>query len=313
MKRLVLGAVIGLVFWGALPSAAQTATLSSYFERAASAEYAGDQVLTCRTPVGIRDSAARVQQAGGVLYVRAGVDGAPTVSADAGTLAAHGPGAAAESIAFAAATKAPAGYTMAGTDAVTYLGRDADRVSLSAGGTNRVRLTFDQETGALLRSETLNADGTVYCTTRLTSFVPGLPEVDTAELGAVRKVSKQPDFSATVFPARAGTFRRLDVYGWKDLGNMAYYSDGFFAFALFHVQERFSVTSIPEAREWEGEAGTYWRWFRPGTTTLVWDTKDGGMALHGDLPLDMQAAVLAALPAPGRPNFFSRILSLLGG
>jgi hypothetical protein len=93
---------------------------------------------------------------------------------------------------------------------------------------------------------------------------------------------------------------------------MAYYSDGFFAFALYHVEARFSVDSISEAREWEGTAGTYWRWFRPGTTTLVWDTREGGMALHGDLPVDMQQAVLDGLPTPSSPNLISRILSLLG-
>ncbi|MGI8516376.1 MAG: hypothetical protein ACR2NT_14840 [Acidimicrobiia bacterium] len=313
MKRRLLLLLVAAVFTAGLPLAAQGAELSTYFERAASAEYEGDQVLTCKTPVGIRDTAAVVQQKDGVIYVRAGVDGAPTISAGAGTLAAQGPGGSASSIQFAAATKAPSGYTMSGEEQVTYLGRLADRVSLSIGGKNRVRLTFDRETGALLRSETLNADGSVYCTSKLTSFTAGTPNVVSGAAATGRKVVKDFDFSTTVFPAKLGAFRRLDVYGWNDVGEMAYYSDGFFAFALYHVEARFSVESISDAREWKGKSGTYWRWFLPGTTTLVWDTSEGGMALHGDLPVDLQTVVLAGLPAPSSPNLLSRILELFGG
>jgi hypothetical protein len=311
MRRLVFLLTAMLVV--TVAPAAEAVSLSTYFERAASAEFEGDQVLTCKTPVGIRDTAAQVQQKEGVIYIHAGVEGAPTVSAEPGILAAEGPGGAASSIEFAAATKAPSGYTMSGVEQVTYLSRVADRVTLSISGKNRVRLTFDRDTGALLRSETLNADGSVYCTSKLTNFTPGTPDVNESTAGPGTKVTRTSDFSATVFPAKLGAFRRLDVYGWNDVGEMAYYSDGFFAFALFHVDARFSVGEIPDAREWTGKRGTYWRWFRPGTTTLVWDTGEGGMALHGDLPVDMQVAVLDGLPAPTKPNLLSRILSLLGG
>lgn len=311
-RLLFLSLAVSLLF-SVFPLFAQGAELSTYFERAATAEYSGEQVLTCKTPAGIRDTAAVVQQRDGVTYVRAGVEGAPTVSAGAGLLAAQGPGGAASTIQFAAATKAPSGYTMSGQEQVTYLNRLADRVTLSIGGKNRVRLTFDRETGALLRSETLNSDGTVYCTSKLTSFLAGRPEISGGAAGGGRKVSGVSEFSATAFPAKLGSFRRLDVYDWNDVGEMAYYSDGFFAFALYHTDARFSVEEISEARQWEGKAGSYWRWFRPGTTTLVWDSAEGGMALHGDLPVDMQTAVLDGLPIPTKPNLLSRILSLLGG
>lgn len=309
---MLIATLVGCLFAGVTPIRATAADLATYFERAASAEYQGEQVLTCRTPVGLRDSAARVAQKAGVIYVSAGVDGAPTISAGPGFLAAKGPGGAVASVEIAAATKPPTGYQLVGVEEVNYLDRSADRVSLSTGGETRVRLTFDQATGALLRSETMNVDGSVYCTTKLTSFAPGTPVVDADREGDVRTLSRTSDFSDTVFPAKLGGFRRLDVYGWNQVGQMAYYSDGFFAFALYNVQGRFSVDSIPEARDWDGELGNYKRWFRPGTVTLVWDTSAGGMALHGDLPVDLQATVLAGLPEPSRPGFFSRILSLLG-
>jgi hypothetical protein len=284
--------------------------LSSYFARAATAEFSGDQVVTCTTPVGIRDSASRVGQKAGVVYVSAGVEGAPAVSAGAGTLAVTGPGGSANTVQVAAATKPPAGYQLGTVEQITYLERAADRLTLTSGGQARVRLTFDDATGALLRSETLNADGTVYCTTKMTTFVPGTPKVASSGSGEVRTLAKDTAFPAEVFPVRIGTFRRLDVYGWDTDGEMAYYSDGFFAFALYHVPGRFSVSGVSDAREWTGELGKYWRWYRPGTVTFVWDTASGGMALHGDLPIDMHTTVLAELPAPDRPTLIDRILSL---
>jgi hypothetical protein len=308
--RLLALLVLILALVPVLPAAAADGDLSSYFERAATAEFSGDQVLACNTPVGLRDTAARVAQRDGVLYVSAGVEGAPAVSAGAGTLAVSGPGGAVKTVQVATATMPPAGYLLGAVDEVTYLGRSADRVTLNTGGRSRVRLTFDHESGALLRSETLNPDGTVYCTTRMTTFVPETPRVTAAESGDVRKLEKDADFPAEVFPSQLGGFRRLDVYGWNNEGEMAYYSDGFFAFALYHVPGRFSVEEISDAHEWTGKHGKYWRWFRPGTVTLVWEVSEGGMALHGDLTVDMQASVLAELPAPSRPNFFDRILSL---
>jgi hypothetical protein len=311
-RRLVFSLLVGGLLAALIPGTALSADLSQYFERAAAAEYSGEQVLTCRTPLGLRDSAALVAQKGGEIFVSAGVDGAPSVSAGAGQLAATGPGGAAASVEIAAATRPPVGYELAGVEEVTYLNRTADRVSLETDGETRVRLTFDRATGALLRSETLNADGSVYCTTKLTSFVPGTPKVRDDGEGDVRTLSRVKDFSDTVFPAALDGFRRLDVYGWNQVGQMAYYSDGYFAFALYHVRGRFSVDAISEARDWENDLGTYSRWFRPGTVTLVWDTSAGGMALHGDLPFDMAERVLEGLPTPSRPGFFSRILSLLG-
>ena len=305
----VAATVAATILISALPAAANE-DLAAFFERAAAAEFSGDQVLTCNTPVGLRDSAAHIAQKGGVLYISAGVDGAPAVSAGAGMLAVTGPAGSATAVQVAAATKPPVGYQIGSSESVTYLQRSADRLTLTTGGKARVRLTFDQDTGALLRSETLNSDGSVYCTTSMTAFVTGTPKVPASGSGAVRQLAKDTDYPEAVFPVKLGTFKRLDVYGWNHDGEMGYYSDGFFAFALYHIPGQFSVSGMSDARSWTGELGKYSRWFRPGTVTLVWDTAEGGMALHGDLPVDIQASVLSALPKPGRPGFLNRILSL---
>jgi hypothetical protein len=309
-SRLLAALVAAVLVVPVLSASAAEGDLASYFERAAAAEFSGDQVLACNTPVGLRDTAAHLAQKDGVLYITAGVDGAPAVSAGAGLLAITGPAGSATAVQVVAAAEPPVGYQISGTKVVTYLGRAADELTLRTGGKARVRLTFDQGTGALFRSETLNSDGSVYCTTSMTSFVSATPRVPTGGSGEVRKLQKDTDFPAEAFPVKIGSFRRLDVYGWNHDGEMGYYSDGFFAFALYHIPGQFSVTNIPDARTWTGDLGNYSRWFRPGTVTLVWDTAVGGMALHGDLPVDSQATVLAGLPAPSRPSFFDRIMSL---
>jgi hypothetical protein len=309
-SRLLSVLIAAILVVPVLSASAAEGDLGSYFERAAAAEFSGDQVLACNTPVGLRDSAAHLAQKDGVLYITAGVDGAPAVSAGAGLLAITGPAGSATAVQVVAAAEPPVGYQISATKAVTYLGRSADELTLRTGGKARVRLTFDQGTGALLRSETLNSDGSVYCTTSMTSFASATPRVPTSGSGEVRTLEKDTDFPAGAFPVKIGTFRRLDVYGWNHDGEMGYYSDGFFAFALYHIPGQFSVSDIIDARTWTGDLGKYSRWFRPGTVTLVWDTAEGGMALHGDLPVDIQATVLAGLPAPSHPSFFDRILSL---
>jgi hypothetical protein len=309
--RLIAAAVaVTTLMTAALPVAAAERDLASFFERAAAAEFSGDQALACNTPVGLRDSSAHLAQKDGVLYISAGVDGAPAISAGVGLLAVTGPAGTVSAVQVAAATKPPAGYQIGSTAAVTYLERPADELTLTTAGKARVRLTFDTETGALLRSETLNSDGSVYCTTSMTSFLSGTPKVPVSGPADVRKLAKDTDFADEVFPVKLGSFRRLDVYGWNYEGEMGYYSDGFFAFALYHIPGQFSVSNISDARTWTGELGKYSRWFRPGSVTLVWDTADGGMALHGDLPVDTLTSVLAGLPAPSRPSFFDRILAL---
>ncbi|MGQ0847967.1 MAG: hypothetical protein ACT4OP_02385 [Actinomycetota bacterium] len=313
IRRLVVPLAALLAFATFAGSPAMGAVdLAAMFERAAAAEFSGDQVVTCSTPVGVRDGAARVAQKDGVVYISAGEEGTPAITAGAGSLAVTGPGGSVTAVEVAAATKPPTGYVGSASEVVTYLDRKADRVTLTTAGRPRVRLTFDHETGALLRSETLNTDGSIYCTTKMTSFVAGTPRVPATGEATAHQLASDPEFSETVFPDKLGSFKRLDVYGWNEGGEMAYYSDGYFAFAIFHVDARFSVASIADARQHEGKLGAYWRWFRPGTVTLVWESDEGGMALHGDLPVDMQSAVLAGLPAPARPNLLDRILAVFG-
>ena len=295
--RLIVAMVATILVIPTISAAAAEGDLASYFERAAAAEFSGDQVLACNTPVGLRDSAAHLAQRDGVLYISAGVDGAPAISAGAGMLAITGPAGSATAVQVVAATEPPVGYQISATKQVTYLQRSADELTLTTGGKARVRLTFDQGTGALLRSETLNSDGSVYCTTSMTSFVSSVPKVPTGTSVAARKLEKDTDFPAEVFPVDAPSPPRGLL--------VEHEGDGYTPTSLpspSSIPVQFSVTDISDARTGPVSSAVF-TLVRPARPS-VWDTRRGGMALHGYLPR-YPIVVLAGLNRP-RPPYLLR-------
>ena len=54
------------------------------------------------------------------------------------------------------------------------------------------------------------------------------------------------------------------------------------------------------------DGGEYVRWFGAGQAIYVWETSEGGLAMYGDLPLDLQDQVLDALPEPARFGILAR-------
>jgi hypothetical protein len=102
----------------------------------------------------------------------------------------------------------------------------------------------------------------------------------------------------------------LDQYVDDDGLKFSYYSDGFFSFALFETPV---PVSLPDATEVELETGLYRRSFAAGQVTYVWETRDGGAALVGDLPPDLHDSVLAEMPLPHDPGFFRRVWRSLFG
>ncbi len=90
----------------------------------------------------------------------------------------------------------------------------------------------------------------------------------------------------------------------------AYYSDGFFSFAVFETP---SVVRLEEGGIYEFGGFDYRRAFSPGQATYAWEARSGGMAVVGDLPPDLHDEVLTALPTPQTPNIFRRLWRSLFG
>ncbi|HSJ83656.1 MAG TPA: hypothetical protein VLA91_07535 [Acidimicrobiia bacterium] len=306
MRRLVAFAT-ALVLLPA--SSVVAAELDELLEESREASYSAEQVITCSTPDGVHDAVIELSQSSGELHVGAPV--APGVELAAGsggwTLVREGAVVSSANVEGTGDVLEPRYIVDDGAD-TEYLGRDAMRYEMAGEGVVRAELVFDAEIGALLRVVTFNADGSVYCERRFITFDPQAPppgDEDTTE--DIRSAEGGVD---TDLPDTLAGFERLDVYEDEAGFVFAYYSDGFFSFAVFQIP---SLLSIDTGSLVTLADRVYTRSFSPGQVTFAWETRGGGMAMVGDLPPDMHEAVLAGLPAPQDPGLFRRLWRSLFG
>ncbi len=99
----------------------------------------------------------------------------------------------------------------------------------------------------------------------------------------------------------------MDTYDGPENSLVAYYSDGVFSFTVIASRRAVSIPELEDAPTVEVGDSKYQRHFLPGQVVYSWESKRGGYALIGDLPVDLQEAVLAELPRSGRPGFFVRL------
>ncbi len=315
MRRLlVVLLVVSLVVFLAAPAFADE--LADHLERADRAEFSGELFVSCSTPDGAVSQLLDVVRSDGVLWVR--TPDAEVVAAD-GTLVERGPdgGLSGITISSSGGWQMADRYQVAPLPGTFDLGRPVDVVAIRDGELDRVTLHFDAETGALLRSEVRNGDGTLYCTSAYVSFAPGRAEVAPVPLEEVETEQVTPLDPTVVDPARLPEsvvgFRRVDVYTSNQEMTVAYYSDGVFSFTLLAATRPIRIPELADQPPVEIGGGPYVRHFRPGEVVYSWESRFGGYALIGDLPLDLQEAVLGELPRPGRLGFFQRLWRSLFG
>ncbi len=305
MRRFTFFAVLIL-----LTPVITAADLSDYLERSATAEFQGDQIVTCSTPDGVRDAVLQIVGRDGALVVTSPVGDGRSLSAGAGSLAVAGPDGSVRSTQVVSATDGPgpARYAIAAAIPGTYLGRIVETVVVERDGEPRARMTFDVETGALLRSVVFQADERVYCDARMVTFDPSAPEVlaPGSDPDAVHVLESTQDFDLRALPDEVEGFVRLDQYRYDDSSVLAYYSDGFFSFTLLHSRRPVRLETSEALTRVDAGGGFYERIYGPGTALYVWESQLGGLAMFGDLPPDLQERVMAGLPEPGQPSFFIR-------
>jgi hypothetical protein len=306
MRRLVAVAT-ALVLLPA--STALAAELDELLEESREASYSAEQVITCSTPDGVHDAVIELSQSSGELHV--GAPAAPGVEVAAGsggwTLVREGAVVSSANVEGTGDVPEPRYSVDEGTD-TEYLGRNAIRYEMAGDGVVRAELVFDAEIGALLRVVTFNADDSVYCERRFITFDPEAPlPVDEENTEVIQSAVGGAESD---LPETLGGFDRLDVYQ-DDAGFVfAYYSDGFFSFAVFQIPSVLVVDSGSPVTLGER---VYTRSFSPGQVTFAWETRNGGMAMVGDLPPDMHEEVLAGLPAPEDPGLLRRLWRSLFG
>lgn len=302
MRPLLTLVVLALVVIPA--GGAVAADLDELLDRGKDASYSAEQTISCSTPDGVRDAVVRITQSGGELTVTSSVTDDIEVASGAGTWTmTQGGGLVAE-----AAVEAGEGdqaeplYTVQDEQAVEYLGRAAMSYLLIRDGELRGELVFDDETGALVQAVSFTIDGEVYCERRFISIETGVESLASTESSDTAATEPATSVASTL-PEVVSGFELLDQYEDEDGLRFAYYSDGFFSFAIFETSV---AVALPEAAVVELGSGVYQRAFTAGQVTYVWETRSGGMALVGDLPPDLAEGVLAEMPDPESPGFLRR-------
>lgn len=307
MKRLAV-IVAALVVVPA--PAAHAAEIGELMDGAREASYTAEQIISCSTPDGVRDAVVRIRQSDGELRVSSSLSDDVEVAVGAGTWSMRRGGelVSEASVGEGKTTIEPL-YSVDEERAVEYLGRAAMSYLLIRDGTPRAELVFDDETGVLVDAVTYSIDGDVYCERRFVSLDVG-GETSSTKSTTTSDAVPPSVVTESTLPDRVAGFERLDEYEDEEGVRFAYYSDGFFSFALFEMP---TTVALREAKSVSFESGAYQRVFTAGQVTYVWETRDGAAALVGDLPPDLHEAVLAEMPHPHDPGFFRRVWRTLFG
>jgi len=282
---------------------ASAASLDELLERGGEASYSAEQTINCSTPDGPRDAVVTVAQEGGEIRVGSTAPEDVEIIAGSGgwTLSRGGEVVSSASVESGEDPVASL-YAVEDGGKALYLGRPALTYDLLRDGAPRARLVFDSDTGAMMAATTLYADGAVYCDRRFVVFDPAAPIPAPTDPGPGGELT--PVVKAEIgLPESAAGFRRLDAYEDDDGLAFAYYSDGFFSFAVFTTP---AAVTLPAAADAELGGVVYRRSFTPGQVVYAWETRDGAMALVGDLPPDLHEPVLAELPEPSEPGLIRR-------
>ena len=300
MRRLLAFVVLLM----ALPATAVLGTdLDELLSRGKEASYSAEQVISCSTPDGDRDALIRVEQDGDDLRLTSNFGNDVQVTAGAGGwILTQDDGLVAQATVDRGEAEAGALYTVEDSGTVEYLGRAAMAYLLIRGGQPRAELVIDDETGAVMEAVTLTLNNEVYCERRFVSLDTDAPALEEGGASALEKIPPSLVETSSL-PETVAGFALLDQYEDEDGVRFAYYSDGFFSFALFETP---STVDLPESTPVEFGSGGYLRVFTAGQVTYVWETLESGMALVGDLPPDLHEAVLAEMPHPEDPGFFRR-------
>ena len=290
-----------------------SADLGGYLERSATAEFSGEQLVACDTPDGSRDAVFEVAQSEGVVAAWSAADDDSLVTVGLGTMATiSGDQIAATAVEGTDADVDSPSYEIGSEESVTYLGRPAQDVAIRRDGVERVRLTVDVDTEAVVRTQTFLENGSLYCDRRLLSFEPDAA----AELPDRAEIDVDPaspmESSPAALPATTQGFDLLDTYQLDD-GTLSYYSDGFFSLGVVVTDRPVQFGAVEDVVSVTTDSGEYQRLYSAGRVTVVWETGSENLALIGDLPPDLVEGVLADLPAPVDAGFFERIWMRLFG
>lgn len=310
IRRVAFAAIAGAMSVGLFAGTAVAQELEQWLERAANAEYSGRQVTVCETPDGRIGEIVDVAQRDGVL-VAATAAGEGMVRAGA-LYEKSANGSTISTIESVAAWSLADRYEVRVSGPSSVLGRQADVVEVVEGDLVRVRLAFDQATGAVLSSQVNGGDGATYCSSEFSSFRPKA-NISAADVDDYQEILVTTAAATGRLPDAVAGFARRDLYTGPQNSVAGFYSDGLFSFTIMTADRRIAVQGLEDAPTVEIDGHVYTRQFGPGQVVFAWESKDGGYVVIGDMPPDLAEQVVAELPEPGKSGFFKRVWRRLFG
>lgn len=299
MRRL---SALVVVFVLLPATAAWAGEIDDLLQQGQDATYSAEQVISCATPDGSRDAVVKVTKSGNELRIAPIVGSDVEVEVGSGVWALSRKGErVAEASVDASTAKSEPLYTVEQAGPLDYLGRPATAYRLVRDQQTRALLVLDDGIGAVVKATTYTEGDDVYCERRLISLQTDVPEFAATTQSGQGSVLEP--VTSSDLPAEVAGFDLLDHYLDDDGVSFAYYSDGFFSFAVFQTP---SVVALPDPTTVDFDFGRYGRMFTPGQVMYSWETDEGGMALVGDLPPDLHATVLEAMPHPDNPGFLRK-------
>ncbi len=304
MRRLAtIGALTALlVAGGALPAAAEE--LEAYLREADEAEFSGRQIVVTYWDGG--ESAAgvyAVAQRGGMTLVESGglelMVGGGKMETD------HAGGEGQIAMTEWSEWRLSDRYDVAAEEEARRLGRQATVVTVVENDRPRVRMVFDDATGAPLSSEVFDGDGDLYRMAVMVEFQPGAPPMQ-REAGPLSEYEVVARSTPIGLPDQLAGYWRADTYAGPDETLQAFYTDGIFSFSLFRADARLDDGPFADGADLDAAGNSYRRLLDPGAVRVFWNARSAAFVLVGDLPPDHLENVLADLPDPDRPNLLVR-------
>ncbi|MFP3914807.1 MAG: hypothetical protein ACLFWM_08020 [Actinomycetota bacterium] len=286
--------------------------VGGYLERSSEAEFRGEQLVSCDTPDGERRSVFQLAQVDGGAVAWEEGEEAPIVGVAPGLSVTVTGEVVESSVVEGSQVVSPDRYSVEEREEGSYLGRRTEDVSLLRDDVERVRLTVDAATDAVLRTLTYRADGSLYCDRRLLSFDQDVSRVPEVIAGGDSQPMAPMDTDPDSLPRSVEGFELVDTYSLDD-DTLSYYSDGFFSVGVAITSRPISLSAPEEVVDFETDDGRYRRSYQAGSVTVTWEADEGNLVLIGDVPPDLVDAFLAELPPPSQEGFFGRIWSRLFG
>jgi hypothetical protein len=198
-------------------------------------------------------------------------------------------------------TPAAERYSIGEVTEITHLRREAQRIEIMEGDLKRATLIVDGRSGAVLLSETFNANGRVFRTVSLSDFKPYRMYPEPGDMKSV-PVQVIMHSDSDQLPDEIAGYTIVDVFPGPGGSEQGFYSDGLFGFSLFAIAKNTAIDGFDDSMALVTDRGVYQMVPTAQDVRMRWANRDGNFVLVGDVPPDHLEEILAELPGPERDS-----------